>query len=410
MSIESKKVVIYTKDETKHQAFDNVLKKLELIDNFYPKTVEECIDIFKQDKNILILDLAVGMPDCVKLMMFLTDNFYIATKKSIVLVYGAESPGGFLVEYDITHSCFGEFSEESIENSLKEIVESSVIDQEISLELADILFSSTGSDQDKIIRMEEMYKKYTFNPNVCFSLATLYMRVGGYSKVPSLLQSLIVHEYQSIRELSLIGLALYKEGKHQDALENLKKAHEYNPYNITRLEALAGIYLDSQAYDQAAPIYKILKELDPQNQVLISGEGRIRLVTEDVNEVCSVLEKKLSPENMVSMINEVAIYLVKPETLEKNEARILSLYYRACRYCLNNKEQLSRVCFNLALAYYKLDDIAKAHYFFTLASLLDSSYGKAISNAALLKMKLKPDQIIPVEGGDLGKSIFKFAS
>ncbi len=410
MSIESKKVVLYTKDEGQKQLLTDLFQKLELIDNFFPDSLEKCIEDLKDDKNILILDWNVGLADCVKLLAYISDNFYLTTDKTTVFLYGTEAVTGVLTEYGITHSCFGEFSIDNMEKVLREIVESSVIDQEVSLELADILLSGDTQDQDKIEKMEEMYKKYTFNPNVCISLAILYMRVGDYSKVNPLLSSLIVHEDQSIRELNMIGLSFFKDGKSQEALDYLQRANEYNPYNLSRLEALTNLYLATQQYDAAVPIFELLKKIDPQNPSLLSGEGRVSLLTEDVNEVCAKLEQSLSSEQMVSMINEVAIYLVKGKNPMQNEARILSLYYRACRYCINNKEQLAKICFNLALAYYKLEDMAKAHYFFTIASMIENSYGKAISNAALLQLKLKPDQLIPVDGTDIVKSIFKFAS
>lgn len=412
MGIESKKIILYTKDDQKTQAFKDLFAKLELIDNIYPKNEQEFIDSLSFEKILVILDWdSVGTRESISILSYLNDNYYVVTGSVHIFMISQQSIPGVLVEYGVAHSYSQEFDIDNIEKVLKDIFENTVIDEAISQKLSEVFITGKDqSDQEKLVKMEELYKQYSFNSDVCLSLSNLYMKEKKYDLVPKILNPLVVHEDQSLRELNLIGFAYYEQKQYQDALIKLQRVDELNHYNVQRLKALSFMYMNDKKFDLLVDIFKYLKELDPDDPELFKGEAKLRFISEPVEDVCKSLEAHFSKEQIVSMINEVAVYFIQQNQPEKYEQKILSLYYRACRYSLEDRYSLSKVCFNLALAYYKLADLVKAHYFFMIAAMLDNAYGEAISNAALTRLKLKHDQIIPVDSKDLVKSIFKFAS
>jgi tetratricopeptide (TPR) repeat protein len=92
--------------------------------------------------------------------------------------------------------------------------------------------------------------------------------------------------YQNAIRLGRVSSALYhalgavqaKLGKHQQSLENRKKALEVNPQNAYAWNGLGNVYHDLRRYDEAIAAYRQALQLDPQFAAPWDGLG---LVYED---------------------------------------------------------------------------------------------------------------------------------
>ena len=175
MGIESKKIILYTKDDQKTQAFKDLFAKLELIDNIYPKNEQEFIDSLSFEKILVILDWdSVGIRESISILSYLNDNYYVVTGSVHIFMISQQSIPGVLVEYGVAHSYSQEFDIDNIEKVLKDIFENTVIDEAISQKLSEVFITGKDqSDQEKLVKMEELYKQYSFNSDVCLSLSNL---------------------------------------------------------------------------------------------------------------------------------------------------------------------------------------------------------------------------------------------
>lgn len=309
MSIESKKVIVYTKDDNKKNIIQEILKKREILEVFTPSTKEECISQIQDGKYLLVLDWSPDtLSDVLYIIGYNYKKFYTQVSKVSIFLFSEEAIQGVITEYSITHSYVGEFSEEAIDNVFGSIFDKNVIDQELNTTLSQILFGQESTDESILEALEELYKKYTFNPVVCDILATYYLKLNYYSKIPDILEPLIIHEDQSIHELHVVGLSLLHSDKKEEGISFLQKAHYYNPYNEERLVVLGENYLSTQNFDQAKNVYDQLKIVSPDSEALKLGLSKIQFLEGDINEASSSLEKFLSNEEIVSYVNDVAIF------------------------------------------------------------------------------------------------------
>jgi tetratricopeptide (TPR) repeat protein len=107
----------------------------------------------------------------------------------------------------------------------------------------------------------------------------------------SVLEPLLQSQPDDYKALTLMGVALAAEGKHEDAIRAFEHALQVQPANPTALQGLAAAEMMLKLYDQARNHFQRLLELTPGDPTANAGLGEIAFLKSKFAEAVQHFER-----------------------------------------------------------------------------------------------------------------------
>jgi tetratricopeptide (TPR) repeat protein len=163
-----------------------------------------------------------------------------------------------------------------------------------------------------------------------------------------------------------------KEGNFTAASSILEKQAAINPLNIRLLENAGISYLETGETEKAKACMSTLQTQDPVNKV--SGEvlASVYVKEEDYRKVADSLMETHSGEDLILALNNYGVKLSKAN----NSEGALIMYHR-CLESMTDTRFFHFIYYNMASAYRKINDLAKAKEYLEKALKINPSYDKA---------------------------------
>jgi Flp pilus assembly protein TadD len=372
-------VIIFAAAPSLLDAIRAVLKELGARNIIPVDKAEEAVHYLKQHPAApLIIDFACG-PGPVHKALAASQADVRSAMRPIFLVSAEPVQGidGLAAEFGVSQVHVGELTKKVIKERLIELGRGRVFEVEMSnalIEIANLRNASNWRGLEDHI--EQMRNKYPNEVRLIAELAESYLQTNRFEECERLIKPLVSGERKDPRLLNLLGRALLKQNKFDEATVALSQAKIINPFNIDRLIELGEAYLMIDIPARAKLNFKQAGDLDPGNADAVRGSGKTHLMLGEINEALPFLRELSGPEEAASVFNTAAILCMRNGRHDDG----FNLYRFAIKAVGKNNAILAKLCFNLGIGYHRSNDATKAKKCFAAALHFDPNYDKAKTN------------------------------
>ncbi len=215
--------------------------------------------------------------------------------------------------------------------------------------------------------------------------AEVLLYLGRSSEAVALLNQTPKLVAKNWRLKHLLGIHLYRLGKHKRAIRLLEQVVRRDATLFDAHYILAGHYYQSKRCGKAIGHGKAYLKLRPKDPNIMGLVGNCYLRRNDLKAASKAFERvlKWDPDNVPVRVNLGNIFFQKRQY---NEA--IAVYNRV----LKNRADLSPVHYNLAASHYALERWAKAEHHFGESSRLDPKRAKSHFFRGLCLVELERPQ------------------
>jgi len=190
-------------------------------------------------------------------------------------------------------------------------------------------------------RLAELIKSAPKPVPILNIAAKKYRELGYFSEAENLLKEALKKDSQNLTSTMEMAKVLHFQGKHKDSLA-LMKTQKFSMKNVERLLFLGEVNLAEKNADEALDIFKNALKIDEQNAVAKAGV----LASENMRSFLASNTEEALPQNLASMLNLVAITLVKSGKEQEGMDQ-----YKAALSFVHDSFSQARVMYNIALGY-----------------------------------------------------------
>jgi tetratricopeptide (TPR) repeat protein len=220
----------------------------------------------------------------------------------------------------------------------------------------------------------------------------LLLAQGDATKSEEIIDKIFDIDPNYLPGLNLFSRMLIQEERYDEALQILEKAKSISPFNIKRLLVLGELYLGKGNHQKAETQFSEVLNLHPEHQQASRGLGKSLLEQGRVFDSKEVFSKINKNWEMASFFNNKGILYIHSGKYKQG----IHLYENALKV-MDKSDKQYLLFYNVALAYYKLGNIAMArNYGDKCKEIAPHEYTKL----KLLMEKLKENSFesTPVEG------------
>lgn len=251
-----------------------------------------------------------------------------------------------------------------------------------------------GNDSAVHDSLERLLVHYPDNARILSEAAESYIVNGEWKTAEILLKPLIRKEPSNARIKHTYARCCLKGKKFDEAISVLEEANVISPYNVERLMDMGDIFLELNEIDKATKAYDEILKFAPDAVSAKKGKSTSLLLAGDFSSALSILNSFSTKRELSTVFNTAAILAISKHEFGQGFA----LYKKALNLLKGNDKLLSRIIFNMGIAFYKKDDMERSVQCFEKASALDPNFKKAAFNVAAMR-KINTQELLNVYDG-----------
>lgn len=221
-------------------------------------------------------------------------------------------------------------------------------------------------------------------------VAELYSRMGKHEKMEEYINKALKIDPEYYQAHQLYAKFLSQQGKHDEAIELLQKMSSKSPKNLTTKIGLGTAYIGAERLEEAKAVFEDVMKVDEECQGAKDGLATVAVANGDIPLALQLVAETESGNEMARTFNNMAIGHVN-----KGEFDVGIQTYKNAITVLSDKAKLSRLHFNLGLAWKKKGDLINSFEELHKCYSLEPSFEKAYLWLAKIskEMKAKGNQI-----------------
>ena len=195
---------------------------------------------------------------------------------------------------------------------------------------------------------------------------------GNSEKAIGMWNKALQRNQRYLRAQQSLILFYRRSGRHQEALNMLKRMHEQNKDNISRMATMGELYLEMEDPIKAEHYFISSLDRDSRFEPALNGLAEVRFFQGQFDEARRLLSHSSTADKTATRLNQAGINLVKSsrykEALE---------HYKKAQYVLPLQEKSPMLFYNIGLCYLRWGKDAIACEYLNLALAKDPDYEKA---------------------------------
>lgn len=258
-----------------------------------------------------------------------------------------------------------------------------------------LLYEEQANDALHLIE-PKFFRKGPYQARAYTVTADLWLRLGQLDKMADCLEKAIVANPEYYPAYQLKAQLLTKQEKHDEAITLLEEMMHLSPKNLSTKINLGQAYVCADRLDDAKKVFDNVIEIDKENQDAKDGQASVAIMKGDLSLATQLIAETDSGNDLARMFNNIAIGKVKKELFEEG----IKIYNNAI-VLLIDKAKLSRLYYNLGLAYRKKGELEKSFSNLALSYKSEPNFQKPY--AALVKLSNEMKE----QGLTLDKTVIK---
>lgn len=347
-------------------------------------TNECCEDIIMPKACFLILDWMIGL-DKVNKVLEAHLNAGKPKTKLPVLIYKEEDEklAELAMMYELPFIIIGELSKDTTKQSILEVLSGSVFAGEEFQEWRSLEKMLYAKDYENA--KDFLESKLKDNPdelNYRVNLAEINIQMRDFKAAKLILKHLVDTNKKSARIFQMLGRCEFALGDKDAAKGYMQSCHFLSYDNLARLVDIGNIYLKTGCNPEAKQVFSEALEIKGDLEEAVAGMGTCKIIDGDFRGAISFIGNTINEREQSAIFNTAGILLVTNSEFKK----AVTLYVNAIKYLNPEKEPevVSRLFFNMGLAFLKWGKIAKALRCFEKSYKYDLDFDGAKHNMGVL--------------------------
>lgn len=354
---------------------------------FNAETQDACAEhLAHHPEALLVLDWEHG-PETVNNVLRAAKGAFNIETRAIFLIAGEVSRNfvSTAAEYYVSRIHTGEISRGAIQEHLEAIVDQESAEMGLRVLLTRVADARARDDWETAsMLLNEMHTRYPDDKRIICELAENYIHEERWSEAQAIVEQLTVTSNHNPRIAHLKARCLMKRGDFEQAAALLQETRLVNPFHVDRLVDLGKALMNVDRIREALETFDEALRLAPEHKEAAHGRLQCKLIDGEVNEALALMRQMTSPRELASLFNNAAVLSVRHGRFEHG----LSLYHTAIG-ALGAKDNLvSRLFYNLGLAYHKQGRSDESLDCFQKALKIDDRFDKARHNAQIVASRI----------------------
>lgn len=361
------------------------LAGLTLIHNV--ESLDACVAALgRHPKAMLILDWEHGAPQVNATLRHAKGVYGIDTRPIFLIAAEMSTPIiAVAAEYYVSRVHAGEISRGLVQEHLDAIVDQESADHGLRRLLTRVADARARGDWSGATRLlEEMRTKFPDDRRIACELAESLIHENRWHEASELVGRLSVTSRMNLRVQHLKARCLMKRGAFDEAAAILADTSLINPFNVERLVDLGRAYMQVDRVRDALDAFREALALDPSSKEASQGELQCKLINGEVNDALELMRQMTTARELASLFNNAAILSIRHGRFDHG----LSLYHTAIGTLGSKDGLVSRLFYNLGLAYHKQGRPGASLGCFERALRIDQGFEKARHNAHIVAVRL----------------------
>lgn len=348
---------------------------------------------FRLDKlsNTLVVDWDASSADDLARMFQLNKSALLCAHVNVIVMARNITPAlvAMSTEYGFVRVLQNEAQDNQLISALEIVLASLENDDELTTLNYALNRALASEDEIEIdVAVQNLYLKYPHLRRACVEYANMCIRHQRYTEAESIIHQALQTQPNDVRLLNAMSRLLMRKGQFLDALSILSQCNLLSPSNFDRLIMIGSCYFELEQYAEAKKSYAAALELDPEGAEAKKGLGAVALTIGDVNTALEFFRGTATEEEMASLFNTAGVVAVKQGQYEKGVG-----LYAAARLPIRKPVLVSKLLFNMGLAYRKWQKLAAAEHCFEEALRYSPENRKAADQLTTLR-SMRPEKQI----------------
>lgn len=220
--------------------------------------------------------------------------------------------------------------------------------------------------------------------------AEIWYRMNKVDQMESELEKALEIDKDYYPAHQLKAKLLSKKGQHEDAIALLQKMVDFSPKNLTSKIGLGQAFLSADRIDEAKQVFDDVMEIDQESREGKDGLATVAVVRGNVSLAAQLIAETESGNEMARMFNNIAIAKVNKGDFDEG----IAIYHNAIAV-LSDLAKLSRLYYNLGLAWRKKGELEKSFADLGKSYIEEPSFEKAYSAVVKTAQEMKAKGLVP---------------
>lgn len=354
---------------------------------FNVDTIETCIEhLSSHAGSLLVLDWDHGQ-ETVNAALRAAKGKYNVDTRAIFLIATeiSQTLVSTAAEYYVSRLHAGEISRGAVQEHIEAIVDQESVEMGLRAQLARVADARSRGDWAAASSLlTEMHARFPDDKRLVCELAENFIHEDRWAEAQAVVEQLSITANHNPRVAHLRARCLMKRGDFDQAAALLQETRLVNPFHVDRLVDLGKALMNVDRVREALATFEEVLRLTPAN--LDASQGRIecKLMNGEVNEALTLLRQMSSSRELASLFNNAAVLSVRHGRFDHG----LNLYRTAIGAIGTQDGIVSRLFYNLGLAYHKQGRSDESLDCFEKALKIDHRFDKAKHNALVIAARL----------------------
>jgi len=235
-----------------------------------------------------------------------------------------------------------------------------------------------------------LLKSSAFQSRAQLDYAEINMELGDETKAEKLIEEVLAREPAHNRAIQIKAKLLSRRGKHDEAIEMLRKLTVSSPRNLSHKVSLGKAFIQADRHDEAREVLSEVQTMDATNQDCLDQLGTMAFKEGDFSLAQQLISQTENGNELARTFNNLGISHVSHNEFEE----AIHTYHQAM-HLLGDKAKLYLLQYNLGLALRKKGNLVESFEALATAYLSEPAFEKAYIALAKTYQEMKKSGVKP---------------